>query len=57
MRRLSKALNLYGGVCILDCMKAQEIAAFLDQEKARVLDAGNLQDEDDSDATDEDDEE
>ena len=42
VRRLSKALNLHGGVCILDCMKAQEIVAFLEQEKARTLQAGNL---------------
>ena len=55
VRRLSKALNLHGGVCILDCMKAQEIVAFLEQEKTRVLQAGNLaEDGDDDESTDED---
>ena len=56
VRRLLKAMNLHGGVCILDCMKAQEIVAFLDHEKARALQAGNLPDDGDSRATDEDDE-
>jgi hypothetical protein len=57
VRRLSKAMNLRGGVCVLDCMKSQEIVAFLEQEKARVLQAGNVpQEGEDGETIDEDDE-
>jgi len=57
VRRLAKALNLHGGVCLLDCMKSQEIITFLDREKARVLGDGNLsEDRDDKEPTDEDEE-
>jgi hypothetical protein len=49
VRRLAKALNLHGGVCLLDCMTADQIVAFLDREKARALAAGNALGEDASD--------
>lgn len=36
IRTLAKALNLYGGVCILDCLTQAEIMAFLEQEFKRL---------------------
>lgn len=37
IRHLAKALNTYGGVCILDCLSEGEIISFLEAEYARVL--------------------
>lgn len=57
VRRLSKSVNLHGGFCVLDCMKTQEICTFLDQEKARVLQDGDLPDVGEDDTSEDDDDE
>lgn len=56
VRHLLKAMNLHGGVCILDCMKADEIVAFLEQEKLRAFQAGNLPEYGNGEEVDEEDE-
>jgi hypothetical protein len=40
IRRLAKALNFQGGVCILDCMSNEQILAVLDQEKEKTTKGG-----------------
>jgi len=52
VRRLAKALNFHGGVCLLDCMKGNEIRGFLDREKNRIA-AGGYRQEDDATAEEE----
>ena len=54
VRRLLKAMNLHGGVCVLDCMNAQEIIAFLEYEKARTVEAGSFPQEGSDEVSEED---
>ncbi len=37
IRRLAKFLNLYGGVCLLDCLKQGDITKLLESELGRIL--------------------
>jgi hypothetical protein len=37
IRRLAKFLNMYGGVCLLDCLSETDIIKLLDMELERVL--------------------
>jgi hypothetical protein len=40
VRRLAKALNFHGGVCVLDCISNQQLVAVLDQEKEKTVKSG-----------------
>lgn len=48
VRRLAKALNFHGGVCVLDCINKQQLIEVLDQEKEKTVKSG-YQDEADGD--------
>jgi hypothetical protein len=48
VRRLAKALNFHGGVCLLDCISNQQLTAVLDHEKENTVKSG-YQDEADGD--------
>ncbi len=37
IRRLAKFLNLYGGVCLLDCLTQTDIIKLLEAELERIL--------------------
>lgn len=39
IRRLAKFLNLYGGVCLLDCLTQTEIVKLLGGEFARIMES------------------
>jgi hypothetical protein len=49
VRQLSKALNLHGGVCVLDCMKEEEVLDFLRLETTKSLERFATDSSDDSD--------
>jgi hypothetical protein len=41
VRRLAKFLNLYGGVCLLDCLTQTDIIKLLGDELVRILENEN----------------
>jgi hypothetical protein len=41
IRRLAKFLNMYGGVCLLDCLSERDIMALLDGELERIVQTGS----------------
>jgi hypothetical protein len=49
VRRLAKALNFHGGVCVLDCVSNQQLVAVLDQEKEKTVKSGYQDDADGDD--------
>jgi hypothetical protein len=49
VRRLAKALNFQGGVCVLDCMSNQQIITELDREKEQIVKSGYQEDADGDD--------
>jgi hypothetical protein len=49
VRHLTKALNLHGGVCVLDCMNRRDTATFLQAEMQKALQSRNGQARADSD--------